>query len=187
MNSKTIADVFSILKYILLITLTVELISAVMIYTTIDGSNFETQGEQIFFSVFHAVSAFCNAGFSTLTNNLFEDGFKYNYYLQLVIIFTLVFGGLGFPIVVNIMKYFKYKVVQLFSFSKRKKLQGLGNQYQQQDHAGNNIFSYRGRIYRILHTRMEPYPCRPQWIRKNCHSFIRCNNPENLQALTRSI
>ncbi len=120
-NSKTIGDVFSILKYILLITFGIELISAMLIYLSIDSTNFSSHKEQIFFSVFHAVSAFCNAGFSTLTNNLFEDGFKYNYFLQLVIIFTLVLGGLGFPIVVNIMKYFKYKVVQLFSFSKKKK------------------------------------------------------------------
>lgn len=120
-NSKTIGDVFSLLKYILLITFTIELLSAFLIYTSIDTSYFESQGEQIFFSVFHAVSAFCNAGFSTLTNNLFEAGFKYNYYLHLIIMVTLVLGGLGFPIVVNIMKYFRYKIVQLFSFSKKKK------------------------------------------------------------------
>lgn len=120
-NSKTIGDVFSLLKYILLITFTIELLSAFLIYTSIDTSYFESQGEQIFFSVFHAVSAFCNAGFSTLTNNLFEAGFKYNYYLHLTIMVTLVLGGLGFPIVVNIMKYFRYKIVQLFSFSKKKK------------------------------------------------------------------
>jgi len=121
MNSKTIGDVFSILKYILLITFTIELIAAFLIYSSISGANFSSQRDQIFFSVFHAVSAFCNAGFSTLTNNLYEEGFQYNYYLHLIIIATLVMGGLGFPIVVNIMKYFKYKIIQLFSFSKKKK------------------------------------------------------------------
>lgn len=120
-NSKTIGDVFSILKYILLITFSIELISAFLIYTSIGNFNFSSQKEQIFFSVFHAVSAFCNAGFSTLTNNLYEDGFKYNYYLHLIIITTLVFGGLGFPIVVNVMKYFKYKLMQILSFPKKKK------------------------------------------------------------------
>lgn len=120
-NSKTIGDVFSILKYILLITFTIELIAAILIYSSIGGANFSSQREQIFFSVFHAVSAFCNAGFSTLTNNLYEEGFQFNYYLHLIIIGTLVLGGIGFPIVVNIMKYFKYKIIQLFSFSKKKK------------------------------------------------------------------
>jgi Trk-type K+ transport system membrane component len=119
-NSKTVGDVFSILKYILLITFIIEFLAAILIYSSIGSSNFNSQREQIFFSVFHAVSAFCNAGFSTLTNNLYEEGFQFNYYLHLIIIATLVLGGIGFPIVVNILKYFKYKIIQLFSFSKKK-------------------------------------------------------------------
>src|SRR3970282_2341861 len=42
------------------------------------------------------------------------------YYLQLVIIFTFFLGGLGFPIVVNILSYLKYKVSNIFAISSRK-------------------------------------------------------------------
>ena len=59
--------------------------------------------------MFHSVSAFCNAGFSTLTNGLFDDGLRFNYLFQTVIILIFVLGGLGFPIVANIIKYFKTK------------------------------------------------------------------------------
>ncbi|MBN2237544.1 MAG: ATPase [Bacteroidales bacterium] len=119
-SAKKLGEVFSTLKYIILITFGIELFAGILIYTTIDSSNFVSQSEQLFFSAFHSISAFCNAGFSTLTNSLYETGFRFNYYLQLVIIFTFVLGGLGFPIIVNILKYLKYKVVSLFSSKKSK-------------------------------------------------------------------
>lgn len=119
-SSKKLGEVFSTLKYIILITFTIELVSGLLIYSSLDAENFQSQYEQIFFSVFHSISAFCNAGFSTLTNSLYEDGFKYNYFLQLTVILSFVLGGLGFPIVSNIINYLKYRVRKLFSFGKNK-------------------------------------------------------------------
>lgn len=119
-SSKKIGEVFSILKYILLITVSIELISCLLIYSSLDRQFFKSQYDQIFFSIFHAISAFCNAGFSTLPNSLFEDGFKYNYFLQLTIIFSFVIGGLGFPIVSNIIDYLKYRLKKLLTFGKNK-------------------------------------------------------------------
>jgi len=119
-SSKKLGEVFSTLKYIILITFTVEAFSGVLIYSSLDGENFPSQYEQIFFSVFHSISAFCNAGFSLLSNNLYEDGFKHNYFLQLTVIFSFVLGGLGFPIVSNIINYFKYRFRKLFTFGKQK-------------------------------------------------------------------
>lgn len=118
-NSKKLGEVFSTLKYILIITFGIELISAGLIYSSLNASSFQSQYDQIFFSIFHSISAFCNAGFSTLSNSLYEGNVKFNYYLQLVIIMTFVLGGLGFPIVVNILNYLKYKLSQVFTFSKR--------------------------------------------------------------------
>jgi Trk-type K+ transport system membrane component len=119
-SSKKLGEVFSTLKYIILITFGIELFSGALIYSSIDSSNFDSQFEQLFFSAFHSISAFCNAGFSTLDSSLYDTGFRFNYYLQLIVILTFVLGGLGFPIVVNILKYFKYKISTLFSFSSRK-------------------------------------------------------------------
>lgn len=119
-SSRKLGEVFSTLKYIILITFGIEFVSAALIYTSIDSSNFVSQGDQLFFSAFHSISAFCNAGFSTLSNSLYEKGFRFNYYLQLIIILTFVLGGLGFPIVVNILKFFKYKIITLFSTHKSK-------------------------------------------------------------------
>ncbi|MEA1784970.1 potassium transporter TrkG [Arenibacter sp. GZD96] len=121
-SSRKLSDVFSTLKYIILITFGIELFSAILIYSSIDAKAFGSQTEQLFFSVFHAISAFCNAGFSTLTNSMYETGYRFNYYLQLIIIATFVLGGLGFPIVVNLLRYLKYKISMLFSFSLDKRI-----------------------------------------------------------------
>lgn len=119
-SSKKLGEVFSTLKYIILITLSIELFAGILIYSSLDATNFQSQYDQIFFSVFHAISAFCNAGFSTLSSSLYENGFRYNYFLQLIIILTFVLGGLGFPIVVNILNYLKYRFRKLFSSGKNK-------------------------------------------------------------------
>lgn len=107
-GSKKLGEVFSTLKRILIITFSIEFLAAILIYFSLNNKVFQSFFDKLFFSVFHSVSAFCNAGFSTLSNNLYESGFKYNYALQSVIIAAFVLGGLGFPIVVNIIKYFKY-------------------------------------------------------------------------------
>lgn len=109
-NSKKLGDVFSTLKSVLVITFGIEIFSGIMIYTSLNSQFFASQYDQIFFSVFHAISAFCNAGFSTLENGLYEEGFRFNYYLQLIIILTFVLGGLGFPIVVNLITYLRYRL-----------------------------------------------------------------------------
>jgi len=113
-SSRKLSDVFSTLKYVLVITFTIELFAGILIYTSLDPSLFATRTRQVFFAVFHAVSAFCNAGFSTLKNGLYEEGFRFNYYLHLTIILSFVLGGLGFPIVANIIKYIKYRARKIF-------------------------------------------------------------------------
>lgn len=119
-SSKKLGEVFSTLKYIILITFSIELFAGILIYLSLEAGTFQTQYDKIFFSVFHSISAFCNAGFSTLSNSLYETGFKYNYFLQLTVILTFVLGGLGFPIVSNLINYLKYRIKKLFSFGKNQ-------------------------------------------------------------------
>src|SRR5690606_34350765 len=62
-NSNKIGEVFTTLKRILGITFFVELVGAVFIFINIDKELIPSYSQQIFFSVFHSISAFCNAGF----------------------------------------------------------------------------------------------------------------------------
>ena len=115
-SSGAIGKELGLLKSILIITLSIEAFSALLIFYNTDPTAFTSVSERVFFSVFHAVSAFCNAGFSTLSDSLMQDGFQFNYGLQLAIILTFVLGGLGFPIVSNIVSYLSYKTKGVFSF-----------------------------------------------------------------------
>lgn len=115
-SSGAIGKELGLLKSILIITLSIEAFSALLIFYNTDPTAFTSVSERVFFSVFHAVSAFCNAGFSTLSDSLMQGGFQFNYGLQLAIILTFVLGGLGFPIVSNIVSYLSYKTKGVFSF-----------------------------------------------------------------------
>ena len=67
--------------------------------------------EELFFSIFHAVSAFCNAGFSTLYRNLGNEAIMYGHNAFFLIISSLiVLGGLGFPILMNFKSILFYRL-----------------------------------------------------------------------------
>ncbi len=120
-NAEKIAEVFSTLKKIIFITFIIELAGAAVIFPTLDKSLFESRSEALFFSVFHAVSAFCNAGFSTLSNSLYDVDFKYNYPLHLSVAALLIIGGLGFPIVFNFLKYLRHLMINRIFVSGARK------------------------------------------------------------------
>jgi potassium uptake TrkH family protein len=107
-NTNRIADVFGTLKKIILITFLIEATGAVLIFFSLDKTMFTSVTDQTFFSIFHSISAFCNAGFSTLTNGLYESPVQFNYPLHLIIAFLFIIGGLGFPILFNSMQYLRY-------------------------------------------------------------------------------
>uniref|UniRef100_UPI004047CD11 potassium transporter TrkG n=1 Tax=Roseivirga sp. TaxID=1964215 RepID=UPI004047CD11 len=86
-NTERIADVFSTLKKIILLTFLIEGIGFLAIFNSLDKAIIPSLADRTFFSIFHSVSAFCNAGFSTLSNGLYEVGFQFNYPLHLGIAF----------------------------------------------------------------------------------------------------
>ena len=114
-SSDKLGEVFNTLKRIIIITVFVEALGAIFIYSTLDLSLLDNSvNKGIFFSVFHAISAFCNAGFSTLSGNLYEPGYEFNYGLHFTVASLFIFGGLGFPIVYNVYKYVKHLLKNFF-------------------------------------------------------------------------
>lgn len=109
--SGKLGEVFSTLKKIILITLLIEAAGAFFIYLTLNREIFPDEQGRWFFAVFHSVSGFCNAGFSTLQNSLYDAAFRFNYSLHLILAALFILGGLGFPIVFNLLKFLKNKLV----------------------------------------------------------------------------
>ena len=113
-SSEKLGEVFHTLRKIIIVTFSIELLGALFIFSNIQESMIPSFIERAYFSVFHSISAFCNAGFSTLTNSLFEVGFRFNYPLQIIVMFLFIIGGLGFPIVFNLYNYVKHLVKDRF-------------------------------------------------------------------------
>ncbi len=53
-------------------------------------------GNKIYYSIFHSMSAFCNAGFSLFPDGLAEKGVDTSYVMHIVLGFIIIFGSLGF-------------------------------------------------------------------------------------------
>lgn len=113
-NIEKIDEIFKTLKRILIITIGIEAVGALFIFTSLNPALIPYLGDRIYFSVFHSISSFCNAGFSTLPHGIMENGYVDNYGFQLSLIFLFVLGGLGFPIVINLLKYLKHLIRRTF-------------------------------------------------------------------------
>ncbi len=96
MDSEFTNDLKHILLSILIWTLIIETAGALLLYNT--WSNIETLGwsatHTVWQSIFHSISAFCNAGFSLNTTNL--EIFADSPSTSLIIGTLIVLGGLGF-------------------------------------------------------------------------------------------
>lgn len=123
-GGKTLDSLISTLLYILTFTIVIECVGAFFIWLTIHGTMGMTIQEEIFFSVFHSISAFCNAGFSTLTGNLGNEvvitGHNSFY---LVISMLIVLGGIGFPLLVNFKHIITYHIQRLWMKIRNKRTQ----------------------------------------------------------------
>ncbi|NJO00806.1 MAG: hypothetical protein HC880_03140 [Bacteroidia bacterium] len=57
---------------------------------------------KIYYSVFHSISAFCNAGFSIFPNGLAEPGVDTSYAMHVVVALIIIFGSMGFPTIQDV-------------------------------------------------------------------------------------
>lgn len=82
-----------------------EAVSAALLFVSWGDQHFATVGDRIFHSLFHAISAFNNAGFSLYTGGLADESLLGNVPLGLVIALTVVLGGLGFRPIYEVFSY----------------------------------------------------------------------------------
>lgn len=110
LSSNRLSNIISFISRVVVVTLTFEAIGAFLIYGAVSERMFASELDRIFFSVFHAVSAFCNAGFSTLSDGLYDGTVRFNYRLHWTIGIMIMLGGMGFPVVFNIFTFVRVKV-----------------------------------------------------------------------------
>ncbi|QDU80923.1 Ktr system potassium uptake protein B [Polystyrenella longa] len=120
LESNGLSDLKRLLLTILLFTLMAELIGAVAISGLWSD---RPLGEQSFYSLFHAVSAFCNAGFSLQDDGLLGMGERWQVWGGMAAL--IICGGIGFSVIYNLVlilksKYWDIERTPLFSISKQK-------------------------------------------------------------------
>ena len=93
----------SLIGAIFRLTLFIELIGALLL-GMLWKSDYDTLGENIFYSVFHSISAFNNAGFSLFSNSLATDGVGQQYGIHAIIAILIILGGIGFGTISDILK-----------------------------------------------------------------------------------
>jgi Trk-type K+ transport system membrane component len=102
-SSKSLASLWSTLLNIFGFTAALELAGAGCIFLNIHGTIGLDLRHELFFSVFHSVSAFCNAGFSNYPDGMSAPVLMVGGHCWLYVILSLliILGGIGYPVLVN--------------------------------------------------------------------------------------
>lgn len=104
LSEENLGQIGGVLATIVTFTLVTELVGAVLIYHSLHGLPDPPQN-LAFFALFHSVSAFCNAGFSTADGGLAHPGLAPHTGFLWVMTLLVIIGGLGFPVVKNFRDY----------------------------------------------------------------------------------
>jgi trk system potassium uptake protein TrkH len=129
LSARTISRIGNMIAFVFISTILIEAVGAVSLLGMWDG---DVQNKW-FCSIFHAISAFCNAGFSLFSDSFV--GYSRSWQVCIVICPLIILGGLGFSVLydlVNIVadrikRFFKKRFNKQYRFSmeipKRMRLQ----------------------------------------------------------------
>lgn len=98
-------DILQLVKSIVLFTLVAEAIGAAFLFSS--WRLVFPWPKALYYSIFHSVSAFCNAGFSLFPDSLMR--FSDNVTVNFAICGLIVIGGLGFPVLYDIVTHLEFR------------------------------------------------------------------------------
>lgn len=108
-NQPSIGGIVKLAKHILLFVLLTE--SIAIVFLTLHWIPRFGFGDALYYSLFHVISAFNNAGFSLFPDNLM--GFTSDPLVILVITSLIIIGGIGFVVVIDISRKNKFRAWSL--------------------------------------------------------------------------
>jgi len=111
LNQFSIGGLVRFAKYIFIFAFIFEFAGSFFLYYF--WRNLPTNQHPMFLSVFHAVSAFCNAGFSLFSDSLVQ--FNTNPFVNIIFIGLIIIGGLGFLVLLELYEYPIKKKLSLHS------------------------------------------------------------------------
>lgn len=111
LNLDDLSGVIKLMYYILRFAIGFQLVGAILLAINFIPAYGLAKG--VWYSIFHSISAFCNAGFDLFGDSLV--GFQDNAYVLLVISGLIVAGGLGFIVWQDLMAFRKTRRLSLHS------------------------------------------------------------------------
>ncbi|HCQ5532945.1 TPA: Trk family potassium uptake protein [Clostridioides difficile] len=117
LNQADLSGLVRLTRFVLIITITIEGIGALVLSTVFIPQFGLYKG--IWYSVFHAISAFCNAGFDLMgsVSGPFTSLNSYvnNFTVSMTVCALIVLGGLGFPVVLDIVRKRRFSKLNVHS------------------------------------------------------------------------
>ncbi len=103
-DNDSLHDVHEILQFILKITFITEFVGAILLTIgfSLQGNSFL---ESLHQGIFHSVSAFCNAGFSTYDSSLIGM----NGIIKYTVMLLIIIGGIGYHVIFELIKKYRIK------------------------------------------------------------------------------
>ena len=105
LNLDTFSGIIRLLKYVIVFTFSVEGIGALFLATRFIPQFGWLKG--LWYSIFHAISAFCNAGFDILGDSIYP--WRVDPVVNITIMALVVIGGLGFLVTQEFLQKRKFK------------------------------------------------------------------------------
>jgi len=99
LSTNRVADSFTFLREIIAMTFMIETAGAIMLYMYWRTTGiFESESQTILYALFHAVSAFNNAGFSLWPSGLMDPAIVNSHFPQVIIMILVFAGGIGYVV-----------------------------------------------------------------------------------------
>jgi potassium uptake TrkH family protein len=122
-NQHNLSGLVKLMKLVFYMAILIEAAGTLLLMVYFRLSGYYDDWLQAFVhGAFHSVSAFTNAGFDIYGDSLY--GFKTDYYVQAVTMLLILFGAIGFPVLIEVREYFFGKH-ERFRFSLYTKMTAL--------------------------------------------------------------
>jgi potassium uptake TrkH family protein len=117
-SEQNTGELTSFITRVVIITAIIELTGTILIHLTWHNNPVRPD-HSLSDALFHSVSAFCNAGFSTFSEGLASPQVAYNRPLQVVVMMLIIAGGIGFVVLQELMRYVSGFAPKLYRHVKR--------------------------------------------------------------------
>lgn len=107
LNQNNVGGLIKLIKKIFLYTITFQIVG--MLLLSIRFIPKYGVGEGLFYSAFHSISAFCNAGIDIIGRNSFSD-YQYDILINVTLMLLIIIGGLGFTVWDDIFNTVKERI-----------------------------------------------------------------------------